>query len=41
MQINEIYYEWNTDGLSTEWLGWEREKIIFIIKYYMYLYVVL
>ena len=26
MQINKIYYDWNTDGLSTDWLGLEREK---------------
>ena len=25
MKFNEIYYDWN-DGLSTDWLGWEREK---------------
>ena len=25
-KFNEIYYDWNTDDLSTDWLGWEREK---------------
>jgi len=25
-KFNEIYYDWNIDSLSTDWLGWEREK---------------
>ena len=23
-KFNEIYYDWSTDGLSTDWLGWEE-----------------
>ena len=26
MKLIEIYYDWNSDGLSTNWLGREREK---------------
>ena len=26
IHMNEIYYDWNTDSLSTEWMGCEREK---------------
>jgi len=34
MQSYEIYYDWITDGLSTDWLGWKREKnYIFIVDW--------
>ena len=26
IKFNELYYDWNTDGLSTDWLGWGREN---------------